>query len=46
VADLAVNFAVVHGMSANTGMRWDIEHTRRLLGYEPRDDVSNPVAQE
>jgi NAD+ dependent glucose-6-phosphate dehydrogenase len=46
VADLAVNFAVVNGMSANTGMRWDIEHTRRLLGYEPRDDVNNPVAQE
>lgn len=36
----AVGFAVVNGMSNNTGMRWDIEHTRRLVGYEPEDDVS------
>jgi uronate dehydrogenase len=39
-ADLRVRFAVVNGMSANTGMRWDIEYTRQLLGYAPRDDVS------
>ena len=30
---------VVNGMSANAGMPWDIETTRRLLGYEPRDNV-------
>jgi nucleoside-diphosphate-sugar epimerase len=30
---------VVNGMSANQGMPWDIETTRRLIGYEPRDDV-------
>jgi uronate dehydrogenase len=35
-----LRFAVVNGMSANTGMRWDIEHTRWLLGYEPQDDVT------
>jgi uronate dehydrogenase len=34
-------FAVLHGMSANTGMRWDLESTRRLVGYEPRDDVTS-----
>ncbi|HXG11065.1 MAG TPA: NAD(P)-dependent oxidoreductase [Gemmataceae bacterium] len=39
-ADGSIRFAVVNGMSANTGMRWDIEHTRRLLGYEPHDDVT------
>jgi uronate dehydrogenase len=40
MADVPVPFAVINGMSANTGMRWDIEYTRRLLGYEPRDDVT------
>jgi uronate dehydrogenase len=39
-ADAALRFAVVNGMSANTGMRWDVEHTRTLLGYEPQDDVT------
>jgi hypothetical protein len=40
VADIAGRFAVVNGMSANTGMRWDIERTRELLAYAPRDDVT------
>jgi uronate dehydrogenase len=40
LADEAVRFAIVNGMSANTGMRWDIDYTRRLIGYEPQDDVS------
>lgn len=39
-ADPSIRFAVLHGMSANTGMRWDIEPTRQLLGYEPVDDVT------
>jgi nucleoside-diphosphate-sugar epimerase len=30
---------VVNGMSGNRGMPWDIETTRRLLGYAPQDDV-------
>jgi nucleoside-diphosphate-sugar epimerase len=30
---------VVNGMSDNTGMPWDLEGTRRLLGYAPKDDV-------
>ncbi|MBI1915084.1 MAG: NAD(P)-dependent oxidoreductase [Planctomycetes bacterium] len=42
VVDRAERFVVVNGMSANTGMRWDIEHTRRVLGYEPKDDVTRP----
>jgi uronate dehydrogenase len=41
-ADESLRFAVVNGMSANTGMRWDIEHTRRTVGYEPQDDVTRP----
>ncbi len=39
-ADPGPRFAVVNGMSANTGMRWDLSATKRLLGYEPRDDVT------
>jgi uronate dehydrogenase len=45
VADLAVPFAVVNGMSANTGMRWDLEYTRQQVGYEPRDDVTRPTEE-
>jgi len=30
---------VVNGMSANRDMPWDIEATRRLIGYEPQDDI-------
>jgi uronate dehydrogenase len=44
VADLAERFVVVNGMSANTGMRWDLSTTRRLLGYEPLDDVTKPAS--
>jgi uronate dehydrogenase len=39
-ADESIRFAIVNGMSANTGMRWDIDYTRDLLGYEPADDAS------
>jgi hypothetical protein len=42
LAELAAPFAVVNGMSANTGMRWDLDHTRRLLDYQPQDDVTRP----
>lgn len=39
-ADLGgTRFAVVNGMSNNTGMRWDIDYTKQLLGYAPQDDV-------
>jgi nucleoside-diphosphate-sugar epimerase len=39
-ADPSIHFAVVNGMSNNTGMRWDLAYTRQLLGYEPQDDIS------
>ena len=39
-ADPGIRFAVINGMSNNTSMRWDIEHTRQLVGYEPQDGVS------
>jgi uronate dehydrogenase len=42
-AELPERFVVVNGMSANTGMRWDIEETRRLLGYQAQDDVTRPA---
>lgn len=32
-------FALVNGMSNNAGMKWDLEQTRRLLGYDPQDNV-------
>lgn len=39
-ADPTIRFAVVNGMSANAGMRWDIEHTKALVGYQPQDNVN------
>jgi nucleoside-diphosphate-sugar epimerase len=39
-------FAVVNGMSDNTGSRWDLTATRQLLGYEPLDDVSRSTGDE
>lgn len=32
-----VGFAVLNLMSDNPGMRWDIETTKRVIGYAPRD---------
>src|SRR5262249_39321599 len=29
----------VNGMSANRDMPWDVETTKRLIGYRPQDDV-------
>jgi uronate dehydrogenase len=39
-AYLSEPFVVVHGMSNNTGTRWDLDGTRALIGYEPQDDVT------
>lgn len=41
-ADNSVGFTVVNGMSANSGMRWDLDHTRRVVGYAPQDDITRP----
>jgi NAD+ dependent glucose-6-phosphate dehydrogenase len=32
-----VPFAVLNLMSDNPGMRWDLEQTRQVIGYAPRD---------
>lgn len=40
-----VGFAVLNLMSANPGMRWDIETTKRKIGYAPRDGAA-PVQTE
>ncbi len=36
----SVRFAVLNLMSANPGMRWDIETTRQIIGYEPQDGAA------
>jgi NAD+ dependent glucose-6-phosphate dehydrogenase len=41
----AVGFSVLNLMSENPGMRWDIEATKRTIGYEPRDGAA-PVLTE
>ena len=38
-ADWPAPGIIVNGMSDNAGMPWDLEATRRLLGYAPQDDV-------
>ena len=32
-----VSFAALNLMSDNPGMRWDIDETRRVIGYSPKD---------
>jgi nucleoside-diphosphate-sugar epimerase len=39
-AELPEPFVIVNGMSANTGMPWDLEPGRRFLGYDPKDDIT------
>ncbi len=34
----------VNGMSRNQDMKWNLEETRRLLGYEPQDDVREHIS--
>jgi nucleoside-diphosphate-sugar epimerase len=40
-----VGFAVLNLMSDNPGMRWDIEATKRTLGYAPRDGAAPAVTE-
>jgi uronate dehydrogenase len=42
-ASLPEPFLLVNGMSANTGMRWDLTTARTRLGYQPQDDVTQPL---
>jgi uronate dehydrogenase len=44
LAYLPAPFVIVQGMSNNTGMRWDLETTRALIGFEPQDDVTTAPA--
>ena len=41
-----VGFAVLNLMSDNPGMRWDIETTKRLIGYAPRDGAAAVVDEQ
>src|SRR5262249_9648069 len=45
-ASADVRFALVNLMSDNPGMRWDIETTKRTIGYAPRDSHSTQVTPE
>ena len=38
-------FEIVYMMSRNEGMRWDLEHTREIIGYVPLD-YARPVMLE
>ena len=40
LADPSLRFAIINGMSANTGMAWSLEEGKRLIGYVPQDDVT------
>lgn len=40
LADPSIRFALVHGMSSNTGMRWDLTDTCEILGYHPQDNCN------
>jgi NAD+ dependent glucose-6-phosphate dehydrogenase len=42
----SVRFAVLNLMSANPGMRWDIETTKHAIGYAPRDGHAPQVTTE
>jgi hypothetical protein len=44
-----VQFAILNLMSDNPGMRWDLDPTRQVIGYAPRDGyvpVSTPAIEE
>lgn len=43
IAPADLHFAVLNLMSANPGMRWDIEATRRAIGYVPQDGAEPQV---
>ncbi len=37
IAAPKVQFAALNLMSNNPGMRWDLEETKRVIGYTPQD---------
>lgn len=36
-ADESLRFAIINGVSANAGSRWELESARQLVGYVPQD---------
>jgi len=42
----SVRFAVLNLMSANPGMRWDLDATRRVIGYAPQDGHAPVLTSE
>jgi hypothetical protein len=46
LAGAELGFAVLNLMSDNPGMRWDIETTRRTIGYAPQDGAAAVVTPE
>jgi|TARA_B100001964_G_C14249418_1_gene609118 nucleoside-diphosphate-sugar epimerase len=40
-ASMSVGFAVVNGESDNTLSIWDLESTKQILGYEPKDGAGD-----
>ena len=38
-------FAVVNLESANAGSRWDLEHTRKVIGYVPLDSATPTIGE-
>jgi len=41
-----LGFAILNLVSDNPGMRWDIEPTRRLIGYRPRDGQATVMTDD
>jgi len=41
-----LRFAVLNLMSDNPGMRWDIDETRRAIGYQPQDGHAAVLTDE
>jgi NAD+ dependent glucose-6-phosphate dehydrogenase len=39
-------WVLVYGISNNPRRFWDIEHARRVLGYEPQDAASALIGDE
>jgi hypothetical protein len=40
ITGAASNLGAPRGGPGDPLLRWDLEHTRRLVGYAPQDDVT------
>ena len=41
-----ISFAIVNLVSRNAGMRWDLTHTERVLGFAPQDHFTPELSPE